>query len=613
MASIKAIAAIALTLMIAAPIGFGYLFASETSTVTYWDTTGNANLSNEILNYETPIYGPYDGPNNNTYLLDASGVSPTYARVDPDFNTVSANPSSLPIYTTESRTFTLTAGTSGSYSLNNQSVGNTGSGATYVLGSQPYQYQGISDYAGVLTLTIDGTSSTFTLGNTVIALKNGDTYTIYTYAGGTGQTYEGVTTWKVGTSGSASVSYYVRDYTNLNIVTDYSMQIKGASSVKITHTNGTVEYATPYRSYSTLLTGNTTLTYNSPAYFHITTANGTETYTNVSSVDVASYSTNGTVTYSATYPDGTYANPSAGWKMPVDTVRWYNNFENESVRMMLKLEAGDEVSIFVPGTDAQHSIINTLGSITIDGTALGTYTYLMVDIGMDKMTISGISGWPAISQNPVGILNSITVNFATPATSPFEYLRIYVDGTPDIRVDKASVAMGTFPSTKDYVLDVESLYPGKSFVLKFNSIGVYGDTLTYGNNLYVVENGKITVNGTSVSLRGATFTAHKEDGEYVLYINKTKTETLSVAPLLTFGGEWSLTVTATLQELKNEQRSEWAPGEFAFDKEDFAACGVLVAGACLVGLGMYGQRSGMKMGLLLLICGGAALIYLTMV
>lgn len=613
MASLKAIAAIALTLMIAAPIGMGYLFASENVDVTYWDDVGTANLSNEILNYETPIYGIYEGPNNNSYLSDASGLSPTYSRVDPDYNEISANYTALPVYTTESRTFTLTAGTSGSYSLNNQSVGNTGSGATYVLGSQPYQYLGISDYTGVLTLTIDGTAYTFSLGNTVVALKNGDTYTIYTYAGGIGNTYEDVTTWKVGISGTASVSYYVRDYTDLNIVTDYSMQIKGASSVKITHTNGTVEYATPYRSYSTLLTSNTTLTYNSPGFFHITTANGTETYSNVSSVSVASYSTNGTVTYSATFPDGTFASPAYGWKMPVDTVRWYNNFENESVRMMLKLEMGDSLTFYIPGTSGNYVVERASGDVTLEGLTLGTYTYLMLDIGMEQITLSGLSGWPALSQDPEIVLNTVTVDYTIAASTPFEYVQIYVDGTPDLRVDRASVAMGTFPSTKNFNLDLDGLFPGKSFTLKFNSIGVYGDYLVYGNDTYVVNNGKITVNDRAVSLKGATFSAHENAGEYTLYINGMETGTLPSAPILTFGGEWSLTVTSTLQEQKTEQRAQWAAGQFAFDKTDFAACGLLVAGACLVGLGMYGQRSGIKMGLLLLICGGAALIYLTFV
>ena len=58
---------------------------------------------------------------------------------------------------------------------------------------------------------------------------------------------------------------------------------------------------------------------------------------------------------------------------------------------------------------------------------------------------------------------------------------------------------------------------------------------------------------------------------------------------------------------------KWSPGEFAFDKRDFAAVGLLVAGACMVGLGMMGQRSGVKIGVLMLVCGGAALVYLTMI
>lgn len=600
--------------MIAAPIGFGYLFASETNTVTYWDTTGNANLSNEILNYETPIYGPYDGPNNNLYLIDLA----THERASPDYNEVSDIPTSLPAYDNESRSYTLTAGTSATYTISNgQSVGNTGSGANKILGSQPYQCISIgsADHQGNLTYTIDGTSYSFLLGGTIVALQNGEHYSVYVDCNGYGLStiHHNVTTWKVIAADTATVTTYVRNYTTLNISTDYLMPIEGASSVQITHSNGTVEYANPYATLTSLLDSNTRISYNAPGFLKITAQGTTTTYSNVSSVAIASYSTNGTVTYEASFPNGLFANASMGWKLPADLVRWYNNFENESVRLMLKLNAGDSFSIYVPGTNAWWTIAKPLGTVTVEGNDLGAYTYVMVDVGMEKLTVSGISEWPAISVNPAIVLNTVTVNYAVPATAPFDYLQFDQEGTPDVRVDKAAVAMGTFPSTKDYVLDVESLYPGKSFVLKFNSIGVYGDTLTYGNNLYVVENGKITVDGTSVSLRGATFTAHKENGEYALYINKTKTETLSVAPLLTFGGEWSLTVTATLQELKNEQRSEWAPGEFAFDREDFAACGILVAGACLVGLGMYGQRSGMKMGLLLLICGGAALAYLTFV
>ena len=615
MASLKAIAAIALTLMIAAPIGMGYLFASENVDVTYWDDVGTANLSNEILNYETPIYGIYEGPNNNSYLADASGLSPTYNRVDPDYNEISANYTALPVYTTESRTFTLAAGTSQSYSVSNQSVGSTGSGANTILGNQPYQYLNITNYTGTVTLTLDGTAHSLSLGGALVALKNGETYSVYVNASGYGQSqvYDGVTAWKVGSTGTLEVSTYVRDYTDLSITTDYSMPLKGACSVKITHTNGTVEYANPYRTLSTLLTSNVDLTYNSPGFLHITANNETTTYSSVASVSVASYSTNGTVTYSATFPDGTFASPAYGWKMPVDTVRWYNNFENESVRMMLKLEMGDSLTFYIPGTSGNYVVERASGDVTLEDLTLGAYTYLMLDIGMEKITLSGLSGWPALSQDPEIVLNTVTVDYTIAAATPFEYVQIYVDGTPDLRVDRASVAMGTFPSTKNFNLDLDGLFPGKSFTLKFNSIGVYGDYLVYGNDTYVVNNGKITVNDRAVSLKGATFSAHENAGEYTLYINGMETGTLPSAPILTFGGEWSLTVTSTLQEQKTEQRAQWAAGQFAFDKTDFAACGLLVAGACLVGLGMYGQRSGIKMGVLLLICGGAALAYLSFV
>ena len=98
-----------------------------------------------------------------------------------------------------------------------------------------------------------------------------------------------------------------------------------------------------------------------------------------------------------------------------------------------------------------------------------------------------------------------------------------------------------------------------------------------------------------------------------VYVNALKVGSSEDPASITFNGEWSLTLTADILRTVENTNTQWAPGEFAFDKTDFAACGLLVAGALLVGLGIYGQRSGIKMGILLLICGGAALIYLTFV
>ena len=57
----------------------------------------------------------------------------------------------------------------------------------------------------------------------------------------------------------------------------------------------------------------------------------------------------------------------------------------------------------------------------------------------------------------------------------------------------------------------------------------------------------------------------------------------------------------------------WHAGEFGLDKRGFAVAGLLACAALFVALGMSGQRSGAKVGLLLLICGGAAVGFLIII
>lgn len=182
-----------------------------------------------------------------------------------------------------------------------------------------------------------------------------------------------------------------------------------------------------------------------------------------------------------------------------------------------------------------------------------------------------------------------------------------------IRVESATILSGSFPDTEDYTLDMGNLFPGKSYSLKLNSIGIYGESLTIAGETFTVTNGRISVDGSNVSLKGATISSKLNGSEYDVYVNAIKVGTSEDPAIITFNGEWSLTLTADILRTVENTNTQWAPGEFAFDKTDFAACGLLVAGGLLVGLGMYGQRSGIKFGLLLLICGGAALIYLTFV
>ena len=475
MASIKALAAIALTLMIAAPIGLGYLFATEDTTVTSWESENRVNLSDTILNSEHPIYGDYQGTSNNTLL--ETGVM--------QYNDISSTDSAYPVTTPTVTSTTFTGG------------------VWVDLSAHPY--------------------------------------------------------WKI-IDPNVSGWYYLNNDEDR-------------------------------------------------AYRYSTTSGGLKVAGNGGSIMFESTVTLPLTTYSYS---GDYADINGGWMLPASgDHQWLNGFSNSSVTILVDVPVNS--ATYIGGLQLFRS--NSTAPLTAwiygVGTAqqLGQYQYVKVTYGMDTIQVAGITSWPAMGTSP---LTFNTLTFDNPSPGAFTELRLY-GSAATFRVDGASVNSGTFPDTKDYTLDMDNLFPGKSYSLKLNSIGIYGDSLTIAGETFTVTNGRISVDGSNVSLKGATISSKLNGAEYDVYVNAIKVGSSEDPASIAFDGEWSLTLTADILKTVENTNTQWAPGEFAFDKTDFAACGLLVAGGLLVGLGMYGQRSGIKFGVLLLICGGAALIYLTFV
>ena len=607
MASPKALAAIALTLIVAMPILLGFAMASENVPYTEWQTESRSNLSNQILNYETPIYGDYDGPNNNLYLLDASGLTPTYNRLIPTYNQVSGNYTSLPEYSATLDTFNLNAATIATYTLSNTSVGSTGSGATNILTTKPCTHV---EAALGSNITLTYTDSVLTRnvplpdGMDLQATYHDNHYqlSVYDYEIDETIVIPNVLRWSVYSPG-ATVTTYLMDYTTISIATDYSFGNMEAAIVKITHSDSTIEY------YEQPLNEYTSYAYNSPRFFHITTGDTRLLYQDVTSVAIAKNMP--FIDYTKIQQTGDYVELSEGWQLPASDVIWYNNFQNEAVRMMLKLDDNEALAVLVPGSGTTVTIAKSSGAVTVNGTNLGGYTYMMVDVGMDKTTVYGISAWPGVGQYP-SVLNTLTVDYSSPLTVPFEELQLTKTGNPDLRVDLSSIAMGTFPSTKNYTLNMNGLFPGKSYSMKLNSIGIYGDTISIGSDSFTITNGRVTVDGETVPLKGVIISSKYNGTAYDIYLGGHKLGTSASPASITFGGEWSLTVTADILKQVSGEKAEWAPGAFAFDKDAMVGVIVLAAALTFIGVGMYGARSGIKAGLLLMICGGAALIALTL-
>lgn len=620
MASAKALAAIALTLIIAVPIGLGYGFATHSVDYHEWVSDGSANLSNQILNSSTYYTNDSYAANNNSQLLQlwqfpGAGVT-EYHTVAPDYLGVSTNPSSLPTYSSTSSYYNLTEANV----ANNTAPGNT----VYRIGSANYEGLTLnSSYAtnlDYITITITTTASAihFQLdtdvwtryidpGASVSIIRDGAGTWQITYD--TDQTINNATMWCITTDAEATFRVVYNTYTQMTgLATNYSFSTGPdvTTAIKLGITGGD-QYL--------LTTDETIVSVNGKNVLV-----GDQTYSNVNSVNVVypgSY-TQTLVTQLAT--DGRYADPSQGWRIPIpegDNVAfyswWMNSFSNASVTFLINF-TGDATLYMGPanGTTslASYTVVSADGVIQINGDTLGSYSSLQAIISTNGARFIGISGWPSMGSTPVA-LNSIVVDGSFPL---FTSVRLYMgpDDIPDVsfRVDRSDVLAGYFPSTKDYTLDMDGLFPSRSYAIRLNSIGVYGDRISIGGASAIVENGRITIDGVSVPLKGAVIRSVYNGTNYDNSISGHELPSTSKPAEIYFGGEWSLTVTADFLTENTGTREEWAPGEFAFNEDSFKGAIVLAAVAAFIGVGLYGARSGVKVGLLILICGGAALVAL---
>ena len=319
-------------------------------------------------------------------------------------------------------------------------------------------------------------------------------------------------------------------------------------------------------------------------------------------------------------PNGQYADPAAGWETPnnTETFTWLNNQLNQSVTFYVK-------PTFVEGYYA------TIGDLTIypDGQTikayldedsktaqtLGQYSYLQVVVSTTGYIVTGLANWPTMGTAPT-TYNTLTFD---KSSTLFDNLPIksYSTGSNawHFRVDNANIVQGYYPDTLNYTLNLNELYPNVGVDIYLNSIGLYGSSLRIAGNNYTVnpDTGSIEVDGTAIRLLHAHLSAWQtEGGGYSVRINGVQVAITETLPEIYFGGEWSLTATAYKMEPVTDSQLTWHAGEFSLDKDSFAAAVVVTAVLMILILGMTGGRSMTKMGFLLLVCGGAALVAMIM-
>lgn len=295
------------------------------------------------------------------------------------------------------------------------------------------------------------------------------------------------------------------------------------------------------------------------------------------------------------------------------------------------LKIVDQFSAILPVT-ADYYVENG-DSVTIDFNYPRPYNTLRLrDSDGNYVT----SGWSATLAGDYSSANFSPTSLATglytfvkisPQASA-ETFTIYVGSMSSVstspisyRVDSANVVAGQYPSTTDYTLNVWSLFPNDTYQSVYiNSVGVYGDYLQIAGINYPVENGSITLtdieNGETYSVKvlKSDIVMSFQDGVYTTSVNgHVIRDNQSSAPTIYFGGEWSLTATRSTVTEETAVKTEWVAGEFALDTDGFVLAMCLTAVAAFVVLGMTGARSGAKIALLALICGGACVVGFMMI
>lgn len=618
-------AAIALMLIVAVPLLLGFALNYEQTEKTAWQSTQTVNLTETLLNSSTPYYSTYNGPNNNQDLLlmELRSDDTTYTYLNPPgYNSVSENPSTIPYMNSAASGLLQLSPAQGQFRI---------TGGTAYLGTIPDTSNAVlMDAHDIYNITL-GMDPTFTLyspgedpetvataGTSYIYTMGPGIYALEIYADGTTTVYENLTGIKVQVN-YAGWDILYKDAASINDLIGRKVSWNnptGYAYLQVTHSNGEME---AYARHDIDQTLNFSIDVNS---VFVTSGQQLTVFNDVVSAKYYSnaHGSGGSISYTVLVQSSLsrlWADPAAGWKIPIGYIAgsedvnawWANGYSNNSVRMMIELPAGSQTKL-TPGEGNAITLNNNAGAITVNGQLLGNYTYLMVQFNQNSTTVSGISNWPSMGVMPIAY-NSKTIE--QPAND-FAAIKIEDDMKVSYRVDAAEIASGYYPVTKDYIFNPNQKFPNTSYNIRFNSVAVYGDSITLAGTQYTVTDGRITVNDQIVPLLHSEIRSIYNDQtlEYENTINGIALSSTAAPAAISFGGEWSLIAYFYGMEKLTEPAMEWRAGGFGFSEQGTLIVALLVDAAVFVGLGFYGRRSGVKVGWLLALCGCAGFVILCM-
>ena len=273
--------------------------------------------------------------------------------------------------------------------------------------------------------------------------------------------------------------------------------------------------------------------------------------------------------------------------------------------------------LYLHGYDADGN--NKYVNVPLDDTDFSKNVYQIL-INRTGIEVRYIGSWTnTIGTAPSLATWSFTHKYAGTSATYFDEIKYtvynYVE-SPTFRLDTAIREGFASPAITDKSYDPLVLLPDSatgSYSISLSDIGYIGTSIGWGGETFEVKDGALIVDHKRIALSKLTLESKYLDGTRTNYINGKEIST--GANTLQLNGTWGAIVSLTELTPETSTSNEWQPGEFAWNGVDssFALMGLIASVGVFVGLGMYGKRSGAKVGMLMLICGGAALIFLALV
>ena len=185
--------------------------------------------------------------------------------------------------------------------------------------------------------------------------------------------------------------------------------------------------------------------------------------------------------------------------------------------------------------------------------------------------------------------------------------------TPLMRMDQAMFAGFAYYIIADQTYDPTQFKYNPTTTI--NDVQRFGPSIEFGGNTYSVDtSGNITLGTHKVSVNGLKL---QSIPTYNGYENKINGNTVSVTAspsTIKFNGSWGASVSTIGNTASTYTTTDWTPGEFAWDgiDDNFLIVGLITSLCAFVGLAIYSRRSKSSLWPLMLVCGGAAMLFLFM-